>query len=645
MCGIAGYTVAREALPDQGLLARMALAMHHRGPDANGIFTAPGVGLAHARLSIVDIGGGAQPMSLPDRQLTISFNGEIFNHIELRESLQQQGRIFSTRSDTEVILHLYDVYGADCVQHLNGDFAFAIWDGARERLMLARDRMGVRPLFYTQTRNGLRFASTITAILQAGDVQAEADPLALDQIFTFWHTLAPRTPFRDIFQLQPGHMLLAADGQVSTHCYWQPQFPDAADATKPADEKRIRQDLQDLLEDSVRLRLRADEPCGSLLSGGLDSSLVSAIAARLSPERLRTFSVTFDEAEFDESSEQNIVAAALGTEHHTLRCPADRIAELFPEVVRQAEQPVLRTGPVPLYALAGFVRDSGVKAVLTGEGADEVFAGYDIFKEAKLRRFVARQPGSLRRPLLLQRLYPYLPRLARQSPSYLTAFFASNVDPSDPLYSHQPRFRSTTGAKLFFSDDLRKALDGYDALDDLRGSLPVDFSRWHHLHQAQYLEMTGILPGYILSSQGDRMSMAHGLEGRYPFLDHRVVEFAAAIPPALKLKGLREKHILRECARDLLPPAIRDRPKQPYRAPDSARLLGGLLSETAIAPCGLFDTTATARLGRKLATGKAPGARDTMALTGILSAQIWSDTFISRTTDGNNALSRGMAQS
>lgn len=653
MCGIAGYMIPREAPAMPALLRRMAGVVRHRGPDATGIHTAPGIGLAHARLSVVDVEGGAQPMSLADGSVWISFNGEIFNHVELRESLRQRGRVFQTRSDTEVILHLYDLFGPDCVDHLNGDFAFALWDARRGRLMLARDRMGVRPLYYTEACEGLYFGSEIKALFEVPGLDPEPDPLALDQIFTFWFPLAPRTPFKDILELPPGHMLLAEGGTSRVRCYWQPSFPDASEVETGLEEGTVKEELRSLLTDAVRIRLRADDPCGAYLSGGLDSSLVSAIAAGLSPQPLKTFSVTFDDAEFDEAGPQQIVADALRTDHHALRCAAGEIGRLFPDVIRHVEQPLMRTGPVPLFTLAAHVRENGVKAVLTGEGADEVFAGYDIFKEAKLRRFVGRQPASRRRPLLYQRLYPYLPRLNRQSPAYLSAFFAATPRPDDPIYSHQPRFRVTAGAKLFFSRALSDDIGGYSALDDLRGRLPADFARWHELHQAQYLEMTGLLPGYILSAQGDRVSMAHGIEGRYPFLDHRLVEFAACIPPSMKLKGLREKHILREVAGDLLPESIRDRPKQPYRAPDGAAFIGEstpayvreLLSEGTLRDARLFDPAAVGRLFRKLSSGSAPSARDSMALTGILSTQLWHEKFPRPARGENDTHPRGVAAS
>jgi asparagine synthase (glutamine-hydrolysing) len=640
MCGIAGYYGSPEAkLPTRQLLGRMVDAIAHRGPDESGMHIEAGVGLGHARLAIIDIASGQQPMASAAGDLIVSFNGEIFNHVELRDDLIGRGHVFRTESDTEVILHAYQAMGPDCVRLFNGDFAFALFDRRLNRLMLARDRMGVRPLFYTWRNGCLYFASEAKALFAVPGVAAEIDPVALDQVFTFWFPLAPRTPFRDVLELPPAHVLLATGTEVVTRPYWALTYPDADDAGgyDRRDQGAIAEELRDLLLDATRIRLRADVPVGAYLSGGLDSSIIAAAVHRLVPDRLRTFSVTFESQEFDESAWQFEMVRALGTDHMAIPCRSADIARMFPDVIRATERPVLRTAPAPLFALSELVSDNGFKVVLTGEGADEVFAGYDIFKEAKLRRFCAREPGSTRRPRLFERLYPYLPGLKGQSPSYRQAFFGAGLEATDdPLFSHMPRFRTTAGAKAFYSAGLREGLAGYDALDDLRASLPADFRRWHHLAQAQYLETAYLLPGYILSAQGDRVAMAHAVEGRFPFLDHRVVEFAAKIPPRLKLAGLREKHILREAMGGLLPPAIGDRTKQPYRAPDSQCFVGAeapayvgeSLAAAALDAAGLFDPRAVAKLAAKVAGQGFVGFRDNMAFVGILSTQLLDRAFV-----------------
>ncbi|MCR9138214.1 MAG: asparagine synthase (glutamine-hydrolyzing) [Alphaproteobacteria bacterium] len=634
MCGFVGYF--GDVAEAGRLLPTMVSAIAHRGPDGQGIHVGQGFGLGHARLSVVDLEGGHQPMSYSPADLTIAFNGEIFNYVELREQLRARGRRFRTTSDTEVILQLYDEMGEDCISELNGDFAFALWDGRRRRMILARDRMGVRPLFYTVHRGTLYFSSEVKALLQVPGLSAEIDPFALDQIFTLWSPIAPRTAFQGVFELEPASLMTVSETGRKVRSYWSLQYPDHGAAHAPVSERQAAEEVRALLTDATRIRMRADVPVGCYLSGGLDSSITSALAAGMAPQGLETFSVTFDSAEHDESAFQNEMAAALATRHHVVACRDGDIAGVFPDVIRFTERPIIRTAPAPLYKLSALVRQNGMKVVLTGEGADEVFAGYDIFKEARVRRFCARQPMSDRRPHLFRRLYPYLPGLQKQSAEYLAAFFGTQADSlDDPLFSHRPRLRSTAAAKLFFSDDLRAEITGYDAAEDLISRLPDDYSRWNPLHQAQYLESRFLLPGYILSSQGDRMAMAHGIEGRFPFLDHRLVELAATLPPGMTLKGLVEKHILREATKDLLPASIGARTKQPYRAPDSQSFtgagdcdyVGSLMNADAIAKGGLFNPKSVLKLHDKCKRNAASGFRDNAAFVGILSTQLWLEKF------------------
>lgn len=636
MCGIAGYRDdAIDTEAGMALLAAMTHAIAHRGPDADGHWADPGIGLGHRRLSIVGLADGQQPMVDPEAGLVLSYNGEVFNFVELRAEMEARGHRFRTGSDTEVILKLYREFGADCVSHLNGDFAFALWDATNRRLLLARDRMGVRPLYWARTGTGIVFASEAKALFCHKGLDAELDPVALDEIFTLWSPLAPRTIFKGVHELPPAHLMILEHGEPVIRPYWQLDYPDAVDANGRADADAVAEEVLALLTDATRIRLRADVPVGSYLSGGLDSSIVAALAAKEKPEGLSTFSVAFESAEHDESAFQREMVAALGTQHAQVLCRNADIAKVFPEVVAMVERPILRTAPAPLHLLSGLVREKGYKVVLTGEGADEVFAGYDIFKEAKVRRFCARDPKSERRALLFKKLYPYLPELQKQNASYLAAYFGVNAASlDDPLFSHRPRFRSTSAAKLFFSGDLKAELAGYDAAEALAAQLPARFAHWHPLHQAQYLETTFLLPGYILSAQGDRMAMAHGVEGRFPFLDHRLVELAAKIPPALKLKGLEEKHILRRATAHLMPESIGRRTKQPYRAPDSAAFaasdapyIEAALSENAVAGAGMFNPRAVTKLREKLAAGGLNGFRDNAGFVGLLSAQLWHGQF------------------
>jgi asparagine synthase (glutamine-hydrolysing) len=634
MCGIVGY-FGPDLAPSRTrtVLRAMADAVAHRGPDEMGIFADGEIGLGHRRLSIVGLADGQQPMLSVDGNYALSFNGEIFNYVELRAELVAAGETFRTSSDTEVLLRLFELYGEAALDRLNGDFAFAIYDRRRRRLTLARDRMGVRPLYYACYRGTLVFGSEAKALLAFPGIEPTIDVEALDQIFTLWAPVAPRTAFKDIAELPPGHLMVVENGRATSRAWWSLDYPDAGD-THGRSEDQVADELLALLDDATRIRLRADVPVGAYLSGGLDSSIVTALAAKHAGDRLRTFSVTFDSVEHDESGFQAEMVRALGTDHTSIATSGVDIADAFPDVVRAAERPILRTAPAPLLRLSGPVRNAGYKVVLTGEGSDEIFAGYDIFREARVRRFVARDPHSRIRSHLFLRLYHYLPGIQSQSAEYLSAFFGVGNDRlDDPLFSHRPRFRATAQAKLFYSQDLRNTLKGYDATAALAETLPERFTKWHPLHQAQYLETRYLLPGYILSSQGDRVSMANSVEGRYPFLDHRLVDFAATIPPDMKLRGLDEKHILKRAARGLVPDSIAQRSKQPYRAPDSESFRDAAYVAAALADgTGLFNAVAVEKLAQKARRGAMTGFRDNAAFVGILSTQLWHRAFTIKTT-------------
>lgn len=638
MCGIAGVcsSIPQETI-DRHVLEMMARRIRHRGPDDWGVYTDAGVGLANVRLSIIDLCGGHQPMHNEDGSVWITFNGEIFNYVELRQELIARGHRFATQSDTEVVLRLYEEKGENCVRDLNGQWALAIWDARERKLFLSRDRLGVRPLFYTMAEGKLVFASEIKAIFAHPEVRRELDLLALDQIFTFWFTLPPRTVFKDICELPPGHSLVFNNGNITTRRYWQLDFDNPAGDGRP--EEKYAEELRALLLDATRIRLRSDVPVGTYLSGGLDSTIVTALIQRVSNARLRTFSVAFTARELDESHFQREAIAFLGTAHEQISCGYRDIAAVFPAIIWHTEKPVIRAAPAPMYLLSRLVRDAGFKVVLTGEGADEVFGGYDIFKEAKIRRFWAAQPDSTCRPRLLRRLYPYQNRLQRQSDAYLQSFFHIRPDLlQSPFFSHLPRWQLTARVKSFFSEEVKAALLDYDCLSELAAQLPSGYSHWHPFCQAQYLETTYLLPAYILSSQGDRVGMAHAVECRHPYLDYRVVEFCTRMPHQLKMKVLNEKYILKRAFGPLLPSSIVARPKQPYRAPDGRSFFAGVipeyvehhLSAGAINGGGLFDPSSVAILTEKFKAGRAIGVKDDMALIGILSTQLVVDQFLDR---------------
>jgi asparagine synthase (glutamine-hydrolysing) len=646
MCGIAGLLHLDGAPVDLDRLQQMTRSLAHRGPDGSGTLVDGSIGLGHQRLAILDPEGGIQPMKTEDGTLSIAFNGQVFNHVELREQLCARRYRFSTRSDTEVVLQLYREHGPDCVRLLNGDWAFALWDRSRRRLLLSRDRMGVRPLFYTVARRTLVFGSEIKALFAFPAVPRALDLEALDQIFTFWTPLTPRTLFKDVFELAPGHSLIVEDGLARPRRYW-----DLWTDVKACDgypERHYSDQLLELVTDATRLRLRADVPVGALVSGGLDSTFTASLAAGMAPHRMQTFSVTFDDPALDEREFQRAAVERIGTEHVECHCSESDVARVFPDVVWHAERPMLRAAPAAMYLLSQQVHEQGYKVVLTGEGADETLGGYDIYKEAKIRQFWSTNPTSTWRPRLLRRLYPYMDGLQAQGPDYLRAFF--QVTPEDcasPFFSHLPRWRLTARLKRFFSPDLRAELRGSDPLETLRTQLPGAYDGWELQRRGEYLETEHLLPGYILSTQGDRMSMAHGVEGRFPFLDHRLVAFAASVPSRLKLHVLNEKYLLKRIARDFVPPAIVSRKKQPFRAPDARSFIATdgstpgyvaeLLGPKRLSEDGLFDPSAVRYLVAKAASGRPLSVKDNMALVGILSTELLVERFIRNLPDANDS--------
>lgn len=632
MCGIAGIVRRFPRGVTLDSLTRMAAAIRHRGPDGYGFYAGQRVGLAHVRLSIVDIDGGSQPLTNEDGNIIVTYNGEIYNHIELRRELEERGHRFRTRSDTEVLVHGYEQWGPGLLDRLQGQFAFCIYDRNAESVFLARDRFGVRPLFFAQRNGDFYFGSEIKAILASGEVEAAVDQRGMDEILTFWAARPPRTPFAGIASLEPGTYGVLKDGALWLRRYYELDFPEAS--AEPAD---ALEQLDEIMLRSVGMRLRADVPVGAYLSGGLDSSITASLAAGGSPHTLRSFSITFDDPRFDESQFQNAVAETIGSKHSVAAMGSNIIGESFPQVLWHTETPLLRTAPVPMYHLAKLTRENGIKVVLTGEGADELFLGYDLFKEVSVRLFCLRDPSSSRRQRLFDRLYPNLTAHGR-SGEFWRRFFLDAGPPSDPLFSHLPRFLLSSRIKDFYSDEFRASLTGIDVMSELRASLPTRFFGWSHLNKAAYLEMTTLLSPYLLSSQGDRMTMAHGVEGRFPFLDHQLFEFAAALPTSSRLRGLREKELLRRWAKRILSGRTNERRKQPYLAPDAQSFFGSRqpewvrdhLTPDALRRVGIFSGPAVTGLVRRCTEGLATGIRENQAMVGILSTQFWHHQFIER---------------
>lgn len=640
MCGISGIFNPGTPSVNPDAVRNMLKQIQYRGPDESGIYIGEGVGLGSVRLSIIDLAQGQQPMSDEAGDFWIVFNGEIFNYIELRDELVGLGYRFRTGSDTEVLLTLYKHYREKCLEKLNGQFAFAIWDSRKRELFLGRDRVGIRPLFYYREEGTFVFGSEIKCLMESGFVKAEPDPESLNRVFTFWTVPSPGTIFKGVKELPPGHYMVIKEHDTIIKPFWELQFmgDEGADQTRPFSD--YLDEFESIITDSVRLRLRADVPVAAYLSGGIDSSATTWLIKQIEPGVLNTFSLGFESAEFDETSFQQSVASQLDTKHHAITCRDSDIADNFARVLWHTEIPLLRTGAVPMYLLSGLVNDNGIKVVITGEGADEFLGGYNIFKEAIIREFWSREPSSKIRPLLLQKLYPYLAQFQGRNNAMSKMFFGHRLQETDsPVYSHLIRWNNSKHIKEHIRKDF---LDGVtpDPVESFISTLPDGFGDLDLLSRAQYLESTLFMSGYLLSSQGDRMGMAHSVEGRYPFLDHRLIDFSTRLPWKYKIKGLNEKYMMKKLMDGRLPDQVVHRPKQAYRAPVASSLTSSKAPEylrEALSPgmlnkFGIFNSGSVEKLLGNMAEGKTVTENENMAVAGILSTQILMDMFAS----GNN---------
>ena len=640
MCGIAGFYNFKTSNQDlsTAVLRAMLTRIKHRGPDESGIYLADNIGLGSVRLSVLDLSNGTMPISNFEESLWIVYNGEIFNHRELRKELEDKDHKFRTQSDTEVVVHLYEEYGPEFVHKLNGQFSIAIWDKHKEELFLARDRVGIRPLYYTEVGDTLVFASEIKSMMEFPGFQPKLSAKAISEYFTFWTSLSPSTVFEGVFEVPPGTYMIINKKSKSTTTYWElPLY-------KPTEYKyteieEASKAFETIFSDAVKLRLRADVPVAAYLSGGLDSSVTTSFIKEISPDNLRTFSIGFTEKDYDESSFQNIASDYFKTEHSSIVCGPNDIADIFKEVVWHSETPLLRTAPAPMSLLAKSVQDQNIKVVITGEGADELLGGYNIFKETKIRRFWAKDPASKYRPLLLKKLYPYLPQMKNANSNVLKMFFGYKLlETSSSVYSHLLRWNNTARINNYLTKEFRDAIGDYNPIAIIEKRFENKLKGLDSLSKAQWIEINIFMSGYLLSSQGDRMGMANSIEARYPFLDHRVIEFCMSLHPDLKLNGLNEKYLLKKLMKNRLPEVILNRSKQAYRAPIRSAFVADnlpdylkeMLSESALTQAGIFNPDHVKQLLDKMNSKNQVSEVDNMAMTAILSTQILNDLFINR---------------
>ncbi|MBS0366435.1 MAG: amidotransferase 1, exosortase A system-associated [Proteobacteria bacterium] len=629
MCGITGIVdLAGTRAVDEGVLRAMNASLSHRGPDGDGFHIEPGVGLGHRRLSIIDLAGGRQPLYNEDHSVVVTFNGEIFNFMEIEAELVRRGHTFRTRSDTEVIVHAWEEWGAECLARFNGMFAFALWDRRQQTLFLARDRLGVKPLYYAWLADGrLVFGSELKALLACPQVPRRIDPRAIEEYFTFSYVADPRTIYRDVLKLEPGALLLVKRGarEARPVRYWD--VPLEGELPQPLPPAQLQEQLRARLQEAVRKRLVSDVPLGAFLSGGIDSSAVVAMMREIGAGDILTCSIGFSEPRYDESRFAQLVAQAKHTDHHAHTVEAGDYG-LLDRLVGIYDEPYADSSAIPTYRVCELARRH-VTVALSGDGGDEDFIGYRRYRlfsgEERIRRLL---PAAVRRGVFgpLGRLYPKLdwaPRILRGK----TTFEALARD-SVAAYLHGVSITSADLRARLFSADFRQSLDGYSASEVFRvhteGRTFPDA-----LALVQYLDYKTYLPGDILTKV-DRASMAHSLEVRTPFLDYEFVAWVAQLPSAVKLHHGEGKYLLKKALEPLLPREVLYREKMGFAVPLDVWFRGSLRERicdvvrgSRLAECGVFQP----RVLSTLADEHSSGRRDH-------SAALWSllmfDGFLAR---------------
>ena len=631
MCGIAGV-LDYSSSTTIDTLKSMLSKIYHRGPDDNGIFKQGPILLGHQRLSILDIENGHQPMTTSCGQNTVVFNGEIFNHIELREKLVRKGFVFRTRSDTEVVLNSYLAFGNSFMEELNGQWSLAIWDNKNEKLLISRDRLGIRPLHFFHENKFFAFASEAKSLFCHPRISPQIDAESLIDTLTFWCPLPGKSIFSKIYELRPGETKIIYKDRVENEKYWSFSFP----SQKISDFTHATQSVKQSIVSATKLRLRSDVPVASYLSGGLDSFIISSIAVKDSP--LTTFSISFPNTNADEYLYQKIASNRLQTEHHTIHFDSEKFRSYFKKAIWHIEKPILRAGPIPLIALSEFVKQNNFKVVLTGEGADEIFCGYDIFREIKARLFFKNHPRFYSDKIFAEKAYAYASG-APENNRINSHFFKTLRFDNEIISSHEGRWRNGRTFRNILSDDILSEFIDYDPVEEyLKCSTNQNNLNW--LESAQSIEASLLLPGYILSSQSDRVGLANGVEARFPFLDHHVVELANSLPNHFKLARLNEKHILKEAFKDEIPTEILERPKRPYESPIteyiarnqfSDEYFNEIISDNSIRKFNLFSPKKVSALRNKISSSKKISHRDSTLLLAILSTQQLADLFHGKT--------------
>ncbi len=646
MCGIAGIIDPSLPLkPIRPIVQRMTDALIHRGPDDEGFFVADTVGLGMRRLSIIDVAGGRQPIGNEDGLVQVVFNGEIYNYLELRNDLTRRGHVFRTNSDTEVIAHLYEEKGVDSLADLRGMFGIALWDQRTRRLLLARDRMGKKPLFYARRGDALLFGSEIKAILAADPTLAEQDVESLAPYFQYGFVPEPRTMFRHIRKLPAAHSLVYERGEITIAPYWRLNLEEAG--TPPHRAAAVVEELDALLEEAVRIRLMSEVPLGVFLSGGLDSSTIVAYAHKAGLRPIKTFTIGFDRRQWDESADAQVVARHFGTDHHVLALREDIMARSLPDtvltLVRHFDEPFGDSSALPTYYVSKLAREH-VTVILSGDGGAELFAGYSSYKGIRFAELYRRVPHWLGRehfPAIVDAAARWLPRGRRYGALRAARVLRDSELPFENLYFSKGSLCRPDLLRQLFTNDVAAQLirPGLPVIaDDMRAVLR---SGLPEVSKAGYLDLRlGLLEDMLVKV--DRMSMAHSLEVRSPLLDHRLVDFVMRLPPSMKLRGWETKAVLRDTVRRYLPPPTLRKRKQGFAVPLREWLRTGLhdivcdLLESASGrlPKDMFDDAAVRKMLRQHRRGEVDHSA---VIWLLLNYAVWHDSFIAARTGSERA--------
>ncbi len=645
MCGIAGIVDLAGNRPiADGIVERMTQAIIHRGPDEEGYFRRPGVVLGSRRLSIVGLADGQQPVANEDGSVSVVYNGEFFDYPEKRAELEARGHRLVTHCDTEIIPHLWEETQEGMFERLRGQFALALWDERSHRLVLGRDRFGICPLYWTRRGEWLLFASEIKALLASGMVPAEPDLRGIDHVFTFAALPGPITCFKGVQLLPAGHYLQIVAGSdrgekstISERVFWKMDFPDRGDENREGDRRALVDRFEKLMLQAVEKRLRADVPVGAYLSGGVDSSLIAALACHLKGPAINTYTIRVDAPELDELSAANLVARHIGTKPPIVQeFGVSDVLNTYPQLIQAAEAPVIDTSCAALLQLAHRVHACGQKVVLTGEGADEWLVGYPWYKAAKVFALLDILPGVRlidrgRRAYLWLHKVPQYPGELRHRVEESIAGPNAWIDAYGILGLSKLRF---------YAPPMREVMEKFNPWADLQ--MPLERARrWHPLNRGIWVAARVTLAGHLLQAKGDRVSMHSSVEVRYPFLDEEVFDFLAGLDPRWKLHGFRDKHLLRLLAERWVPKSVSNRRKAIFRAPlDSFHIepepafVAQLLSEESLRRTGYFDFAEVhhwRRAFRKMPVGSLPRLSVELGLTAVVATQLWHHLYIDGT--------------